>query len=278
MSDERSAPEAFYDAYGTDEWDRLAESIDGRLEYEFTLAEVTDAIPDSGRVLDAGGGAGRYAIWLAERGYEVDLLDVSRGQLDVAAEKLAEHGVADRVTLHHGSVDDLAFDADTFDATLCLGGPLSHLLDADDREQAVEELARVTRRDAPVLVSVMGLLGFVQLQALAGRNVRALPALLAHGDYDADLLDAHGYDNEFTATHFFRRAELRDLLAGAGLSVERVTGLEGLGSPLHDAGIRESVESLDDAERSAVVETFDRLRDDPAVADLSVHMLAICRS
>lgn len=278
MSGDRSTPERFYDEYGAAEWDRLDESIDGRLEFEFTVAELAETLPERGRVLDAGGGAGRYAVWLAERGYEVDLVDVSRGQLDVAERKLAEYGVDDRVSCHRGSIDDLAFAADAFDATLCLGGPLSHLTATGDRERAARELARVTRSGGPVFVSVMGLLGFVQLQALAGRNVRALPALLEHGDYDADLLDEYGYDNEFTATHFFRREELQALLADGGLDVSRITGLEGLGSPLHDAHVRDPVEALDDPEREAIVCAFDRLRDDPAVADLSVHMLAVCRA
>lgn len=278
VPDERSDPAAFYDEYGADEWDRLAESIDGRVEFAFTVEELEEVLPPEGRVLDAGGGAGRYAVWLAQRGYTVDLLDVSRGQLAVADERRRDHGVADRVSCHHGSIDAIGFETNTFDATLCLGGPLSHLLDADDRARAVCELRRVTRPGGPVVVSVMGLLGFVQLQLLTGGNVRALPDLLAHGDYDEDLLAPYGYENAFTATHFFRRAELRTLLADNGLSVERVTGLEGLGSPFHDAGIRESVEVLDAGERDAVVDTLAATRSDPAVADLSVHMLAVSRA
>jgi hypothetical protein len=113
----------------------------------------------------------------------------------------------------------------------------------------------------------MGLLGVVQLRLLTGHDVRALPDLLATGDYDADLL---GPDNEFTATHLFRRAALVGLLASNGLCVDRVTDLEGPLSPLHDAAIGEHV-----ADREATVETVDRLRTDPAVADFSVHMLAV---
>ena len=44
-----------------------------------------------------------------------------------------------------GSITDLSrFDEATFDATLCLGGPASHLIQAEDRNRAFAELRRVT--------------------------------------------------------------------------------------------------------------------------------------
>lgn len=120
----------------------------------------------------------------------------------------------------------------------------------------------------------MGRLGFVKLQLLAGHNGRVLPELVGHGDYDDDLLDPYGYDNEFTATHFFRREELVSLLGDNGVTVSAVTGLEGLGSVFHDAETRERIHHLDGDDRDAVERSLARLRHDPSVADLSVHVLA----
>lgn len=275
MADEHADPARFYDDYGAAEWDRLDTGIDGALEFGFTKDELAAHLPPDGRVLDAGGGAGRYAIWLADRGYDVTLVDLSAGQLSVAREKVAEHDVGDRITLSRQSVTDLGFDADAFDASLCLGGPLSHLLAAPDRRRAVAELVRVTRPDAPVFVSVMGLLGFLQLKLATGHNVGALPGLLADGNYDTDLLAPLGYENEFTATHFFRREELIALLEDAGIAVDTVSALEGLGSLYHDEATRDRIADLDSDEREAIVATLDELRTDPAVADLSVHVLAV---
>lgn len=51
------------------------------------------------------------------------------------------------------------FPNEAFDVTLCLGGPLSHVVDADERRHALAELSRVTKRGAPVFVSVMGKFG-----------------------------------------------------------------------------------------------------------------------
>lgn len=276
--DDRDDPQTFYDEYGRDEWTRLEESVDGRLEFDRTVATLDETLPEGGSVLDAGGGAGRYSIWLAERGHEVTLLDLSREQVRLAREQVERHGVAENVTLSQGTITDLGFDANAFDATCCLGGALSHVLDAGDRRRAAAELRRVTAPDAPVFVSVMGRLGAVQLYLLTGHHLEALPELLEHGDYDADLLEPHGYDNEFTATHFFRRDELDSLLMAAGVTVTDVVGLEGLASPFHDAGIRENVADVSDGERAALERAVRETNGESAVADLSVHMLAVGRA
>lgn len=121
-------PETYYDEHDEAEWERLDGSFHGRLEWESTVEMLETHLPQRGRILDAGGGAGRYAVWLAERGYDVTLVDPSDGQRAIAREKIGERGLEDDVTIREGDVRDLGFDADHFDATLCLGGPLSHVL------------------------------------------------------------------------------------------------------------------------------------------------------
>lgn len=41
------------------------------------LTARADLLPDAGRALDLAGGGGRNAVWLAQRGFEVTLIDVS---------------------------------------------------------------------------------------------------------------------------------------------------------------------------------------------------------
>src|SRR4030042_988644 len=53
-------------------------------------------------------------------------------------------------------LDISRFADGTFDAVLCSGGPLSHILDRRDRSRAIGELVRVAKPDAPLFVSVMG--------------------------------------------------------------------------------------------------------------------------
>jgi SAM-dependent methyltransferase len=270
-------PEAYYDEYGEAEWDRLEGDLYGRLEYDETWHYLERDLPESGHLLDVGGGAGRYAVDLAERGYDVTLVDRSAEQAEVAREKVAEHGVADDVSVRTGDVRDLDFEADAFDATLCLGGPLSHVLDADDRRDAVAELRRVSTPDAPVFVSVIGRLAALQTVArMSGRvddaddETEILPRLARTGDYDAELLDDLGLGPSGPPIHLFRAAELRELLQGTGLAVHTITGLESVASRRRD-----EFDALNEDHREAIGETVATLRGDPGVADLSGHMLAV---
>jgi SAM-dependent methyltransferase len=82
MSDDETPPldvAAFYDAYGEREWERLDRDLHHRLEWDATTTYLDRQLPDAGRVLDVGGGAGRYAVWLAEAGLVVETLAALEG-------------------------------------------------------------------------------------------------------------------------------------------------------------------------------------------------------
>ena len=66
------------------ERDRLVEG-DGALEFARTQVLLERYLPPAPAVVaDVGGGPGRYAVWLVERGYHVHLIDPVRLHLDRA--------------------------------------------------------------------------------------------------------------------------------------------------------------------------------------------------
>lgn len=274
MTDERPAmdPERYYDEFGTGEWERLDRDPVRRLEFEGTVGALDDHLPDSGSVLDAGGGPGRYSIWLGERGYRVQHCDLSAEQVRIAREKVREHGVAEAVDCQRSDLRALPFDDDSFAAVCCLGGALSHVLEPDERATAVDELARVARPGAPVFVAVIGRLGAITYGIRHETDQAALlPELAETGDYTADLLERVGADG-WAEAHYFRVDELESLLESRGLAVERVVGLEGLAS-----AARPELEAADQDDVAAIRELVASLRDDRVIADISEHFLAVAR-
>jgi ubiquinone/menaquinone biosynthesis C-methylase UbiE len=101
------------------------------------------APPPPATVLDIGGAAGAYALWLAAAGYSVHLIDaVPR----LVAEAERRSGLAERplMSCRVGDARALGVAAGTADMVLLLG-PLYHLTNSTDRAQAVREAVRVLK-------------------------------------------------------------------------------------------------------------------------------------
>ena len=144
------------------EWRRLVRDAYHRLELDTTLHFLEKYLPQKGLILDAGGGPGRYTVELAKRGYEVVLLDMTPANLAFAKRRIRRAKVKNKVrNVVEGSIVDLSRIADgEFDAVICLGGPLSHIVDDQKRDKAINELIRVAKPGTPIFVSVMSRLEF----------------------------------------------------------------------------------------------------------------------
>jgi SAM-dependent methyltransferase len=116
-----------------DEWGRLETEL-GAYEWATTTRHLAQFLPPPpARIVDIGGGPGRYAIWLAQRGYDVTLVDLSPHLVEQAQRRAAEAGV--RFVAVVGDAADLsAFRTDGFDTAISLG-PFYHLIDVAERSQ-----------------------------------------------------------------------------------------------------------------------------------------------
>ncbi len=210
------------------EWRRLKRDPYHQIEFFVTTHFLTKYLPEKGLILDAGGGPGRYTIELAKRGYDVTLLDLVPKMLKTAERKIRRAGVKKRVKqIVEGSIEDLSmFSDETFDAVLCLGGPLCHTLNPQLREKAVKELLRVAKKDAPIFASVISRLGVLKtLLIRIQHEIHYAKHHLEVGDY---VPGVHG--EGFTAAHWFQPEELRHLFEAQGVKVMEMAGLEGLSS------------------------------------------------
>ena len=92
---------------------------------------------------DIGGATGVYSFWLAEKGYETHLVDLTPNHIETAKE---ENSIADKkiASLTVGDARRLEFDDGSFDAVL-VHGPLYHLVKEKDRLKVLSEARRVLR-------------------------------------------------------------------------------------------------------------------------------------
>jgi glycine/sarcosine N-methyltransferase len=137
----------------TDFYDALAPMFDVMTDWEARLAAegpfLKCVLEDVGarRVLDAACGSGGHALWLARQGYEVAGADASPGMIAIARQKAAAAGLA--IPFYLSGLDDLqparVQHAEKFDAVLCLGNSLPHLLTQADLEAALRGMTDVLR-------------------------------------------------------------------------------------------------------------------------------------
>jgi ubiquinone/menaquinone biosynthesis C-methylase UbiE len=116
----------------------------------------------SASILDAGCGTGRHVAPLAQRGYRVVGLDVSRTMLKQAQGK-SDRGAPRFV---QGNLLALPFRDETFDAALCLESPLAYLQTREELRTALASLRRVLRAGARIIVDVFdypGTLGYAPI-------------------------------------------------------------------------------------------------------------------
>ena len=74
---------------------------------------------DDPKILDAGGGTGRWSIMLAHHGYDVTLLDLSPQSLEIAKKNGAEFRLDFPIV--EASVENTGFDRGEFDFALAIG-------------------------------------------------------------------------------------------------------------------------------------------------------------
>jgi len=122
-----------YDANALQEWERLENHP---FEFLLTVWMMEKYIRPSDRILDIGGGPGRYSIHFAGQGCDVVLADLSQSNIDLATEKAREAGVAIR-THAINCLELNKLDLGQFDHVFLMG-PLYHLLHEEDRVRAVE--------------------------------------------------------------------------------------------------------------------------------------------
>jgi SAM-dependent methyltransferase len=261
----------YYTSYVRKEWRRLIRNAYRRLELDTTLHFLKKHFPRRGLLLDAGGGPGRYTVTLAGQGYDMVLLDMTPANLEFARRQIKRAGLQQRVKdVVEGSIVDLSRFADnTFDGVICLGGPVSHILDRRKRDQAIRELVRVARPGAPIAVSVMSRLSVLVVELTLFPEEVEMPhyqKLLKTGDYAGQY--------GFTACHFFLPEEFRAAFDDKGVEVVEMAGLEGISS----SHIKELNRIARNAGQWKIWQaTHLKTCTHPAVVGTSEHMLIVAR-
>ncbi len=251
-----------------DESTRLSRP-DGRLEF-MRIQELLRSVlpPAPARVLDVGGATGVHAAWLAQDGYEVELIDIVPAHVRRARE--LARTLSRRFAATLGDARSLAQEDASCDACLLLG-PLYHLVRPEDRARALSEAVRVTRPQGVVVAAAISRFAW-PLDSLRHRDefperMAAMRAVIETG--------LHDRERGFTTAYMHRPSELSAELEAAGLLDVSVLGVEGPAWVLLYPEIPEPQAA--NLLRSAV-HAARLCEGDPDMVAVSCHMLASGRT
>ena len=223
-------------------------------------------------VLDIGGAAGAYALWLAKAGYSVHLLDPIPRHVAEAGRR----SDAARLPLASCAVGDarnLPFPDETADLVLLLG-PLYHLTSGHDRAGALDQAARVLKPGGWLFAAAISRCASA-LDGLA-RDLFEDPqfaAIVEQDLRDGQHRNVSGRLDYFTTAYFHRPEDLRAEVLDAGLEMVGLFGIEGPGWILPDVAER----LADSRRREDLLRVARMLESEPSMLAASAHLLAVAR-
>ena len=220
----------FYSNY--DEDGRLRSRY-GMVEFLTTMRYIEKYLKPGMRILEIGAGTGRYSHALAQKGYQVDAVELVEHNIEVFRENTAE---GEDITVTQGDARVLsAFGDEEYDMVLLLG-PMYHLFTHEDRVQAISETIRVAKK------------GGIVMAAYCGNDATVMQFCFMRGmikdPYYKERIDADTFKLRSDLEEIFvlyRKEDVDSLMAG--FDIER---LHYIGTDLLTKYIGDTVESFDD--------------------------------
>ena len=229
--------------------------------------------PAPATIVDAGGGAGAYACWLAARGYQVHLIDPVPKHVEQARAASAGQSEHPLTSAEVGDARHLPHGDASADAVLLLG-PLYHLVQREDRLACLREAHRVLRPGG--LVWGAGISRFASLFDSLSSGFFSDPAfapIVARDLEDGQHRNSTGNLLYFTDAFLHRPGELSREFLAAGFQVVALVAIEGPGWLARDFDRLWN----DPLQRERLLAAVRKVESEPSVLGASSHIMAIGR-
>lgn len=217
-------------------YDNDAETYDERFDtdagdrddsvHQTIVQQFINSLPESAQTFELGCGTGRFTATTAGSGFEVAATDISREMLTQTRYRVRGTALVDPV---QADATNLPYQAGSFDAGVMIN-VLSHL---PNPEAAFKEIGRILDDDAVFLFNYPRLWSlYFPIGAYVNARERSI-----HGD---------------VYTHWYRQAEIEQLLSIAGLDVVERFGH--VHTPQrHIPAVTQLLDSLDKLSRQSAI-------------------------
>mgnify|MGYP000772762423 FL=1 len=216
----------YYDNSVQEEWER----IENRPEFIITSRFIDRYVRPDDKILDIGGGPGRYSIYLAQKGCNVTLFDLSEKNIRFA-EKMGEKlGLCFKTTVGDARYADEIIE-EQFDHILLMG-PMYHLLEERDRVRAVNAALKLLKPGGMIFIS------FINMAAGMIYAMKIEPDIVVdqmEQDFYNAFYNGRSFAGEaFTQAYFARQDEILPFMEQFPLKKLHFFSQEGILSPCED--------------------------------------------
>ncbi|HOJ47828.1 MAG TPA: class I SAM-dependent methyltransferase [Bacillota bacterium] len=224
MEDEVRTVREYYNNEVQNEWERLEKHF---IEFELTKRFLNRYIKPGDRVLDVGGGPGRYSLYLAQKGCDVTLADLSEENVRFAQEKAKEEGVC--IKAHQCDAREIDSIVDGLFDSILLMGPMYHLLEEADRVKCVEACLKLLKPGGVIFISFISSYAGIIYSMKYEPEMILVPEL----EYQYQLFaeDKPFAGNAFTKAYFIRHADVLPFMEQFGLEKLHLFGQESILAP-----------------------------------------------
>lgn len=252
-----------------DEWGRLDREP---IEFQVNWYYIKKHLPKSGQILDNGAGPGKYSMKLAENGYKVTLTDLVPRLVEIAEQKAEELNLKEQFNgFHVADARELkSLKSEQFDASLMLG-PMYHLQKEQDRNQAMEELSRVTKKDGLVFVAFMPRVRHILTSLIAPEHWKPNNNLDNINQFSETGIFNHADEGRFTGAYYFEIETIRPFMELHGFETIDLIG----SNPTAILGKENWNYWIEKGEVEKLMELIIGKATDPYILVLSSHLLYI---
>lgn len=169
------------------------------------------------RILDAGGGIGRFAIPLAKKSYDITLSDISKEMLD-KAKNIAKKNKIKNINFIKESITDMKGQKNnSFDAILIMNAILDY---CGNHKKALKEIMRILKPNGILIGNVNNRFIYCSRHELKDGEINLFKRNMKTGNRYI-IWDS----NKGHWTHEFKLAELKEELQLAGFKIVKILGV-----------------------------------------------------
>ena len=261
--DDAEIVRAFYQQDDDYEWRRFEQHP---IEFELTKRFLRRYVQTGQRVLDVGGGPGRYALFCAAQGCDVTLVDLAENHVRVAKQRAEEAGLPLRALAGDARGVDRLVDG-PFDHILLMG-PLYHLTSEADRVRCVQACLRLLKPGGLLYVS------FIASYSGLVYSMKNEPAMILNPQlrehFEQFAQDDAFSGTAFTQAYFARIDEVLPFMARFPLEKLHFFSQEGMLAPNENELLAQPPEVLD-----AWIDLAERVCERPDLLSYAEHLMYI---